>query len=270
MDSVNSKLTVAQLKKKLSELGVKIPSKAKKAELVQILQEKEEGYCSGESFGNDDSENSQQTRTKHLSDKYDSENSQDSSAKELSCSKANKLDVVARLLFQNEEEACSGAMPSMESSSQATSSKSQSQAVEEVSDQKRVWVVETRVRESRCFQPEVKWVGIYTNKEDAIRNAEVFFRNMSLYEVLYTEEQDKWEENSARIGPHGGVLCMFDWVEGEGEELGIAIRRADLDREFENVHKDDDDLDASSDSDDDSCWSWDGRHTYCRCAHANA
>jgi len=253
MNSVNSKLTVTQLKTKLSELGVKVPSKAKKAELVQLLQEKEEGYHSDDAENSLDSNAKDRRRTFLVCDKNDSENSQDSStAKDLS--KTNKLDVVARLLFQNEE-SCPGAMTSMDSSSQSTTSKSMYQQA-----QKKVWVVETRVRESRCFQPEVKWVGIYTNKDDAIRNAEVFFRTMSLYEVLYTEEQDKWEENSTRIGPHGGVLCMFDWVEGEGEELGIAIRRADLDREFENVHEEDDD------DSEESCWSWDGRRTYCRCS----
>jgi len=249
MDSVNAKLTVAQLKTKLSELGVKVPSKAKKADLVAMLQEKEEGYDSGDSIGNDDSMTSQDSIAK------DPDNSNQSPIKI-----NNKCDVVARLLFQNEE-ASTGGVTSMVSS-QAADNKARSQA-----HQKKVWVVETRERESRCFQPEVKFVGIYTKKEDAIRNAEVFFRTMSLYEVLYTEEQDKWEENSSRIGPHGGVLCMFDWVEGEGEELGIAIRRADLDREIENVH-DGDDLDVSRDCDEDRCWSWEGRHTYCRCAHA--
>jgi len=250
MDSVNSKLTVAQLKSKLSELGVKVPSKAKKADLVAMLQEKEEGYDSGDSIGNDDSVTSQDS----------SSIAKDLGNSNKSPRKTNKCDVVARLLFQNEESSAGAMMSS--SSSQTAAGKAKSQACQ------KVWVVETRERESRCFQPDVKCVGIYTKKEDAIRNAEVFFRTMSLYEVLYTEEQDKWEETSARIGPHGGVLCMFDWVEGEGEELGIAIRRADLDREFEYVHEDGDDLDVSSEDDEDSCWSWEGRRTYCRCAHA--
>ena len=100
-------------------------------------------------------------------------------------------------------------------------------------------MVETRERHSGYDEPEVKCVGIYTRKEDAIRNAGVFFRNMSMYGTLYTEEEDKWEDISSRIGPHGGVLCLFDREEGEGEELGIAIHRADLDREIENVQEED-------------------------------
>merc|ERR1712025_72168 len=112
---------------------------------------------------------------------------------------------------------------------------------------KKVWIVETR------------------EKEDAINNAKVYFSRMELYEVLYTEEQDKWDENVSKMGRHGGVLCKFDWEDGEGdgEELGIAIRRLDLDRKFDDIMYDE----GLSDSfdDDELCWSWDGRSVVCRC-----
>ena len=79
------------------------------------------------------------------------------------------------------------------------------------------------------------------------------------------------------MGPHGGVLCLFDWSDaGEGEELGIAIRRTDIDLEIAPKNLDLEDFetydsDESGSGDEcDPCWSWYGasswnRQTLCKC-----
>ena len=54
----------------------------------------------------------------------------------------------------------------------------------------------------------------YSNREDAVKNAKVYFSRMNLYELLYTEEQDKRVEKVDKIGRPRGVITKFDWEDG--------------------------------------------------------
>ena len=57
-------------------------------------------------------------------------------------------------------------------------------------------------------------IGAYSNGEDAVKNAKVYFSRMNLYELLYTEEQDKRVEKVDKMGRHRGVFTKFNWEDG--------------------------------------------------------
>jgi len=239
---VYSNLTVAQLRAKLVEYGHKMPTNTRKQGLVDRLIELETNDAAQDDHLSNN--NSVEKCSNDCSPMHENDDSSD----ELSHYGYSS---------DHPDQDLSTTDGSIDSFTQA-------QTVEH-ENAKKVWIVETREKEGTFNEPEIKLVGVYSNREDAIKNAKVYFSRMELYEVLYTEEQDKWDENVAKMGRHGGVLCKFDWEDGEGdgEELGIAIRRLDLDRKFDDKMYDE----GLSDSfdDDELCWSWDGRSVVCKC-----
>jgi len=238
------KLTVAQLRAKLVEHGVKMPTNTRKQGLVDRLKELDnEDTIQDDHLSNNNSVEKCGNDRSHLYENDDS--SDDVSHHGYSSDHPDQdLNTTDSLIDQD--------------------SFTQAQSVDHESA-KKVWIVETREKEGTFNEPEIKLVGVYSNKEDAIKNAKVYFSRMELFEVLYTEEQDKWDENVNRMGRHGGVLCKFDWKDGEGdgEELGIAIRRLDLDRKFHDNVVDEGLCDSFDD--DELCWKWDGRSVVCKC-----
>ena len=69
-------------------------------------------------------------------------------------------------------------------------------------------------------------MGVYTNKEDAIRNAKMSFKKMDMYYGMYNEDDDTFDRNAKKMKRHGGVLCKFEGEEGEA--ISVEIRRADF------------------------------------------
>jgi hypothetical protein len=71
-----------------------------------------------------------------------------------------------------------------------------------------VWIVETKERYSNNWyghaETETKTVGVYTNKEDAIRNAKMSLKKMDMYTTMYDENDDTFDRNAKKMKRHGG------------------------------------------------------------------
>ena len=99
-----------------------------------------------------------------------------------------------------------------------------------------MWIVETKERYSNNWQghaeTETKTVGVYTNKEDAIRNAKMSFKKMDMYNTMYDEADDTFDRNAKKMKRHGGVLCKFEGEEGEA--ISVEIRRANFNKDYDD------------------------------------
>eukprot|EP00092_Neocalanus_flemingeri_P096074 GFUD01122280.1.p1 GENE.GFUD01122280.1~~GFUD01122280.1.p1 ORF type:complete len:191 (-),score=75.76 GFUD01122280.1:88-660(-) len=144
-------------------------------------------------------------------------------------SKTRKLGLVTRLLQEDANRPVPGGELSTKKSK-----------VEKDTDggskNEKVWLVETNNLSYNHWKgqqfAEKKLVGVYTNKTEAIKNAKVAFTNMDMYEDMYNEEDDTFDENAKKMKRNGGVLCSFEG--GEGEIIRVGIRVLDLNKEVKS------------------------------------